>query len=111
MPAGGVEVALPEQQVNLRTVGGAGGGADSARPLLERSALLFKRGDALVRCCCHVEVPYMRSNRRFSGKLGGKAMGGGEPLISCFGYLQCRRENLAYQQLTNPSQGRGCGVD
>lgn len=79
LPAGGVEVALPEQQVHLRTIRGSGGGTDSVRPLLECLALLFKRGDALVRYCCHVEVPNMRSNRRFSGELSEKRKWGEEP--------------------------------
>ena len=78
-PGSGVEVALPEQQMHLRTVGGSGGGTDAVRPLLEGAALLFKVGDVLVRCCCHVEAPYMRSNWRFSDKLGGNGNGGETP--------------------------------
>ena len=48
-PGSGVEVALPEQQVNLGTVGGSGSGTDATRPLLERLAPLFKVGDVLAR--------------------------------------------------------------
>ncbi|CNJ74279.1 Uncharacterised protein [Mycobacterium tuberculosis] len=65
--------------MNFGTVGESGGGTDAARPLLEGAALLFKVGDVLVRCCCHVEAPYMRSNWRFSDKLGGNGNGGETP--------------------------------
>lgn len=46
----------------------------------------------------------MRSNRGFNGKLSGKWRGGENPLLSTLDYQQCRRENLEYQQLVNPSQ-------
>ena len=47
----------------------------------------------------------MRSNRGFNGKLSGKWRGGeNPPLLSTLDYQQCRRENLEYQQLVNPSQ-------
>ena len=39
VPAGGVEVALPEQQVHLGSVGGSGGGTDA-----QKAAVLLNAG-------------------------------------------------------------------